>query len=207
MCDDPASDCCSDRSANEDNGNDDDDSCYGHRDECNDCDKNRCFGGENDGDGGLQVVSSNHHPEVKTEVGIDDYDDVSLAEVLRANSEMLNRMCRGGDRGSPLTTSAVTPETAAAEADFEEQLPDLINDIESLQAASAATVADGQNPFADEHPDDYTTRELPTTPEESEDDSTKDSASSEKPFMPFPSKIRQPKRLGIELGLYPGGSN
>lgn len=137
----------------------------------------------------------------------DDDGDVSLAEVLRANSEMLNRMCRGTVGGGP----PLTPETA----DLEERLPDLINDIdvlgESLHAA-ADTPSDFRHLFAaDESPEccATTVQEL-RRPLTAVDDGDDDDPSAEpaKPFAPFPSKVRQPKRLGIELGLYPDdGSN
>lgn len=201
LCDDPASDCCSERSATEDDGDnhDEDDNLQGGY---NDCDKNHSSMNDDGGNGVLQVVNSNH-AETKA---ADEIDDVSLAEVLRANSEMLNRMCRGGDRGSPSTTVPVTPESTAAAAkkvDLEERLPGLIDDIGSLHA----TAAGQRDSFEDELAEFTVPTELPATLEMGQDDITEESVLPTKPFTPFPSKIRQPKRLGIELGLYPGGSN
>ncbi|XP_060880700.1 TBC1 domain family member 30-like isoform X2 [Metopolophium dirhodum] len=222
LCDDPASDCCSERSV-------DDDGCNGH---------------DEDGDGNsdliVDVVVKCRLPDVKS--GNDDDSDVSLAEMLRANSELLKRMCRG-------KAPADDPEI-----DLEERLPDLINDIgmlgesltpvetstsdgnfrdlfsndsittvesstdnfrdlltgEAQSVAETSADSDFRDIFADEslsaaERDD---RVLPPQQSKGIQDNIEDSATpAPKPFAPFPSKVRQPKRLGIELGLYPDGSN
>lgn len=225
LCDDPASDCCSERSI-------DDDGCNGH-------DEDR----DENAELVVDVVVECRLPEVKAGNNDDD-SDVSLAEMLKANSELLKRMCRG---------KAAAED---AEIDLEEQLPDLINDIgmlgEPLTTADETSATDDnlQNLFANDSPtavesftDDF--RELLTDelqsaakttsatddfrdffvdeslsaaerddrvllPQQSKgsQDNFEDSATpTPKPFAPFPSKVRQPKRLGIELGLYPDGSN
>lgn len=149
LCDDPATSdgCCSERSVD-----DEDDGNDSVRDD----------GTRDSGEPGLSLV---------------DDGDVTLAEVLRANSEMLNRMCRGS---APAAASAET----TAGTDLEERLPDLINDIESLQQQTAAAADD-----------------------DDDDDSPADDEAPSRPFAPFPAKVRQPKRLGVELGLYPDGTN
>ncbi|XP_003245400.2 TBC1 domain family member 30 isoform X2 [Acyrthosiphon pisum] len=221
LCDDPASDCCSERSV-------DDDVCNGDED------------GDGNADLVVDVVVECRLPDVKS--GNDDDSDVSLAEMLRANSELLKRMCRG-------KAPADDPEI-----DLEERLPDLINDIsmlgeslttvetstadsdyrglfandsitdvegsadnfrdlltgESQSATETSAASDFQDFLADEslsaaERDD---RVLPPQQSKGNQDNVEDSATpAPKPFAPFPSKVRQPKRLGIELGLYPDGSN
>lgn len=233
LCDDPVSECCSERSVDEDG-------CNGHDE----------VGNENDG---LQVIVECRLPEVKASGGDDNDDDddgdVSLAEMLRANSEVLKRMCRG---------RAADPET-----DLEERLPDLINDIgvlgELLTADTAAAVTSAAsdedfreifakdsmaaaessaNDFRDLFPDESLRSTVETSaaavdddfrdafadeassgpvrvapvlppqlPKGSQDNFENSATAVPKPFAPFPSKVRQPKRLGIELGLYPDGSN
>lgn len=208
LCDDPAaSDCCgSQRSSDdeeEDDGGGDDFSNGG----------STVAGG---GDGAAVVVDvvvecrRSSDVVVRTAKGpraVDDCDDdddddddevVSLAEVLRTNSEMLNRMC---GKGSP-------EKTAAAAADTSDRLPDLINDIDApaLGGRLAGTAVEGTARLSYEP-----VREPTTRPERGDDgDERIDFAATttpSKPFAPFPSKVRQPKRLGIELGLYPNGSN
>ncbi|XP_022161294.1 TBC1 domain family member 30 isoform X2 [Myzus persicae] len=223
LCDDPASDCCSERSV-------DDDGCNGH-----------------DGDGDenaelvVDVVVECRLPDVKS--GNDDDSDVSLAEMLRANSELLKRMCRG-------KAAAEDPEI-----DLEERLPDLINDIgmlgesltstetsaadddfrdlfanDSITAAESSThdfrrdslISESQSAAETSGTDDFRDffadeslsaaesdeRVLPPQQSKGNQDGVEDSATpAPKPFAPFPSKVRQPKRLSIELGLYPDGSN
>lgn len=181
LCDDPLSDCCSQKSADDE-----------------DCDnRNRVIIGDADNGGGTEdfvdVVIDRCRPEVKPD---DDDNDVSLAEMLRANSEVLNRMCKGdGD-----VSLAHTPETGAARSvDLGERLPDLINDIdvlgESLQASTESS-----SPHRELCVVQKVSAECPVQePRQLEDDY----AAPLKPFAPFPSKVRQPKRLGIELGLYP----
>lgn len=163
--------------------------------------------------------------------------------MLRANSELLKRMCRG-------KAAAEDPEI-----DLEERLPDLINDIgmldeslttaetsttdddshrvlfakdsisavesstddirdlltgESQSAAETSATDDFREFFEDESLStaDRDDRVLPPHQSKENQDSIEDSATlASKPFTPFPSKARQPKRLGIELGLYPDGSN
>lgn len=195
LCDDPSSACCSQKSDDE---NADDD-----------CDRDRMIIGDGEGDGGervfADVVIDRCSSEVKADEGDaddddDDDNDVSLAEMLRANSEVLNRMCRG-DSGDVLPA---TPETGAARsADLGERLPDLINDIdvlgESLQASAETSARLRDSCVQDEPPAVECPAREPSRPE---DDSA---VQPSKPFAPFPSKVRQPKRLGIELGLYPDG--
>uniref|UniRef100_A0A2S2PRC8 TBC1 domain family member 30 n=1 Tax=Schizaphis graminum TaxID=13262 RepID=A0A2S2PRC8_SCHGA len=214
LCDDPASDCCSERSV-------DDDGCNGHgedRDESNDL--------------VVDVVVECRIPDVKT--SDDDVSDVSLAEMLRANSEVLKRMCRG---------KAATEDP---ESDLEERLPDLINNIgmigESLTTVETSTANEyktavessdadkfrdlltdesqsaTETSTTDDFRDIFVVESLsaaecddrvlpPQQPEENQDNFEDSTTSTSKPFTPFPSKVRQPKRLGIELGLYPDGSN
>lgn len=193
LCDDPSSDCCSQKSADE-NATDD-------------CDRDRMVIVDGDGDGGdddgvlVDVAIDRCRSEVNADGGgDDDDDDVSLAEMLRANSEVLNRMCKGDD-GDVLPT---TPETGADRpADLGERLPDLINDIdvlgESLQASAETSGRFRDTRVQDERPVVECPAQEPCRPE---DDSA---VQPSKPFAPFPSKVRQPKRLGIELGLYPDG--
>lgn len=167
----------------------------------------------------------------------DEDEDMSLAEVLRANSEMLSRMCSRDGGDSP---SVVSQETE----DLDGWLPDLINDIdESLTAVASATT----DPSAEVHlrdtcleevttgsePEEVSTKgsepvevyeksepeeiskgsvsepQSPCRPEAKGKEESKDSVTTPpvRPFAPFPSKVRQPKRLGIELGLYPDGSS
>ncbi|XP_025206421.1 TBC1 domain family member 30 isoform X2 [Melanaphis sacchari] len=207
LCDDPASDCCSERSV-------DDDGCNSHNE-------------NGDGNAELAVdVVECRIPDVKS--GDDDVSDVSLAEMLRANSEVLRRMCRG---------KAATEDL---ELDLEERLPDLINNIdmlgESLTTVETSTanesitaVKSSTNDFRDLLTDELlSTTETSTTnnfqetfvdeslstaecvdrahspqqPKENQDNFENSTTSAPKPFAPFPSKVRQPKRLGIELGLY-----
>jgi len=206
-------------------------------------DDDECNGHAEDGDGNADLVVDVgvecRLPDVKSDN--DDDSDVSLAEMLRANSELLKRMCRG-------KAPADDPEI-----DLEERLPDLINDIgmlgesltnvetstsdgdyrdlfsktittvegstdnfrdlltgESQSAAETSADSDFRDIFADEslseaERDD---RVLPPQQSKGNQDNIEDSATpAPKPFAPFPSKVRQPKRLGIELGLYPDGSN
>lgn len=142
--------------------------------------------------------------------------------MLRANSELLKRMCRG-------KAAVEDPEI-----DLEERLPDLINDIgmlgESLSTAEASTTEDDTRVLfandsisaiessTDDFREFFVDESLSTgerddrvlLPHQSKENqaSIEDSATlAPKPFAPFPSKARQPKRLGIELGLYPDGSN
>ncbi|XP_060838877.1 TBC1 domain family member 30-like isoform X2 [Rhopalosiphum padi] len=214
LCDDPASDCCSERSV-------DDDGCNGHGED-----------GDGNADLVVDVVVECCIPDVKT--SDDDVSDVSLAEMLRANSEVLKRMCRG---------KAATEDP---ESDLEERLPDLINNIgmigESLTTVEASTeneyittvesstadkfrdllTDESQSATETSTTDDFrdffvveslSTAECvdrvlpPQQPEENQDNFEDLTTSASKPFAPFPSKVRQPKRLGIELGLYPDGSN
>ncbi|KAE9523591.1 hypothetical protein AGLY_016143 [Aphis glycines] len=210
LCDDPASDCCSERSVDDDI--------------CNE---------EGNGNAKLvvDVVVECRTPDVKT--SDDDISDVSLAEMLRANSEVLKRMCRG-------KAAIEDPES-----DLEERLPDLINNIgmlgeslttfetstenESITAAESST-----NEFRDlltDEPQSATETSInddslhvfmdeslsstekvdriipPQQPKESQNNFEDSTTAEPKPFAPFPSKVRQPKRLGIELGLYSDGSN
>lgn len=210
LCDDPASDCCSERSVDDD--------------VCNE---------EGDGNAKLvvDVVVECRTPDVKT--SDDDISDVSLAEMLRANSEVLKRMCRG-------KAAIEDPES-----DLEERLPDLINNIgmlgESLTTFETSTenesitaVDSSTDEFRDlltDEPQSATETSInddslhvfmdeslsstekvdriipPQQPKESQNNFEDSTTAEPKPFAPFPSKVRQPKRLGIELGLYSDGSN
>lgn len=175
LCDDPDG-CCSERSVDDDDGdgggNDDGTREDGTRD-----DDTRVGGTREDGGTGFGGTRDGGEPGLTL---VDD-GDVTLAEVLRANSEMLNRMCRG----SAAAAAGASAETTAG-TDLEERLPDLINDIESLQQQTAAAAAA-----------DY----------DDDDDGPADDEAPARPFAPFPAKVRQPKRLGVELGLYPDGTN
>ncbi|XP_026814194.1 TBC1 domain family member 30 isoform X2 [Rhopalosiphum maidis] len=214
LCDDPASDCCSERSI-------DDDGCNGHGED-----------GDGNADLVVDVVLECRIPDVKT--SDDDVSDVSLAEMLRANSEVLKRMCRG------------KVATEDPESDLEERLPDLINNIsmigESLTTVETSTANEfittvessaadkfrnlltdesqsvTETSTTDDFRDFFAVESLsaaecvdrvlpPQQPEENKDNFEDSTTSASKPFAPFPSKVRQPKRLGIELGLYPDGSN
>jgi len=154
------------------------------------------------GDGGTVVDVERSSDAVGTEKD----DDVSLAEMLRANSEVLNRMCRDGDD----RTLATTPEPTAKTTDLDERLPDLINDIDVLgESFVVATTAAVETPScATNEPAGRSVQELLLRrPKDGDDDCIDFAAPPLKPFAPFPSKVRQPKRLGIELGLYPDASN
>ncbi|XP_025417450.1 TBC1 domain family member 30-like isoform X2 [Sipha flava] len=210
LCDDPASDCSSERSV-KDNGRDDGDTC-------NDCDRNQmgddvksCYDCDRSWteDGADDVVGPVVEKQYNDVVEDDqEVDDVSLAEMLRANSELLDRMCRGDGEG----TSVITPPEKTSVVDLEDRLPDLINDIDvfsgSLVTASepksGGSLADVSSGGLDGE-----SRLSPTQSGAAEDNdfSGDDRAVTVKPFDPFPSKARQPKRLSIELGLYPDSSN
>lgn len=177
LCDDPSSDCCSQKSADDN------------------CDINRIIIGDEGGDRGHVVID-----RCRSEVNVDD-DDVSLAEMLRANSEVLNRMCKG-DCDDVLPVTQETNE--ARSADLGERLPDLINDIDALGESLQAS-AETSDRLSDSCVQDKPAPVAECPVEEQgrpEDDSA---VQPSKPFAPFPSKVRQPKRLGIELGLYPDG--
>jgi len=82
---------------------------------------------------------------------------------------------------------------------------------ESQSAVETSTTTDNfREFFADDSlsTSESDDRVLPPHQSKENQDSVEDSATlASKPFAPFPSKARQPKRLGIELGLYPDGSN
>lgn len=207
LCDDPASDCSSERSAK---GSDDE--------ACDDCDRNRTDDGAEDaghtGEVEDRYCRARDVLEVRDE---EDEDDVSLAEMLRANSEVLNRMCRG-DGASVITSPGKT-----SVEDSGDRLPDLIDDFDVfveplvVDPRSSPPVDPESQRFTDSLADGSSSecstgepRSTPSRLSEAAEDNPDDNhyrPVSAKPFDPFPSKVRQPKRLGIELGLYPDGSN
>ncbi|VVC44207.1 Hypothetical protein CINCED_3A006850 [Cinara cedri] len=215
LCDDPASDCCSEQSTADDDDKNDYEACGGVDNE------------SGNGGTGITTIAATEdrccHPEVEND-GDDDDDGVSLAEVLRANSEMLNRMCgwdhdgeEGGGDGSEVSCGKVTPSDTPL--NLAERLPNLINDIDVLGESLAIAASKSAeisvdyresflvnaSPSVRESPIPETTSTRRSAPEDSDDGNSAPAAVT-KPFAPFPTKVRQPKRLGVELGLYPDGS-
>lgn len=219
LCDDPASDCSSERSV-KNNGGDGDDTCKDcdrkqvddYVTSCFDCDRSRIEDGIENVVGLTDAEVEERYCRANDVVeDIQDVDDVSLAEMLRANSELLDRMCRGNG-GSGGDATAITPPEKTSAVDLEDRLPDLINDIDafsgSLVTASEPQFGDSLADLSSERLDREPRSSL-TGSEVAEDNDfgSNNGTTTTKPFDPFPSKARQPKRLGIELGLYPDGSN
>ncbi|XP_050435929.1 TBC1 domain family member 30-like isoform X2 [Adelges cooleyi] len=166
--------------------------------------------------------------------------DVSLSEVLRANSEILNRICKVDDEHPQ---ASLDPSNSS----LEDRLPDLISDIELVQedvgddcphlnhskgelseftSTSEDSVQQCRNltlewseSIVDSEAEEYKQLENVKSigvakTEDSEEpvwncgnDSEDDMNECRVPPKPFPSKIRQPKQLSIELGLYPSESS
>lgn len=170
-----------------------------------DCDIN--CGGDGDADVDAVLVANRVGDEnLKTETaddnnGDDDDSEVSLAEVLRANSEVLNRICKGdgAERDRNGGEGEGDEQRFGETADVEERLPDLVNDIVVMDG-----ICDDRSEPAGQRPTEGNEELASGLGESGNDD---DDATPVKPFAPFPSKVRQPKQLGIKLGLYPGGSN
>jgi len=123
-----------------------------------------------------------------------------------------------------LGESLTTVETSTVDGDYRdlfandsitavEGSTDKFRDLltgESQCAAETSAASDFQDFFADESlsATERDDRVLPPQQSKGNQDNIEDSTTpAPKPFAPFPSKVRQPKRLGIELGLYPDGSN
>lgn len=123
-----------------------------------------------------------------------------------------------------LGESLTTVETSTSDGDYRdlftndsitavEGSTDNFQDLltgESQSAAETSTAGDFRKFFADESLSEAERDDRVLPPQQSKGnlDNIEDSAMpASKPFAPFPSKVRQPKRLGVELGLYPDGSN
>lgn len=165
-------------------------------------------------DGTVIDKNTDHYQQDDKISDEDGYDDVSLAEMLRANSELLNRMCRGSGTTVTLESTSICetgtdnllpdpndllPNTDYRIPDSDDVLINLTDDIDSLAETSDSL----RDLFADES-SECSVNETSSRLWRSDDD---ESSMSAKPFAPFPSKVRQPKRLGIKLGLYPDDSN